>query len=73
MPGFPGCALFASGLGSAFISGRSTAGRLRPAARPIAEVYPALWSRNFAPEGRTGDQHDAYSIRGLAFARRTGW
>ena len=28
----------------------------------IAEVYPALWSRTFAREGRTGDQHDAYSI-----------
>ena len=24
--------------------------------------YPALWSRIFAREGRTGDQHDAYSI-----------
>lgn len=28
----------------------------------IAEVYPALWSRTFAVEGRTGDQHDAYSV-----------
>ena len=28
----------------------------------IAEVYPAIWSRGFAREGRTGDQHDAYSI-----------
>jgi hypothetical protein len=28
----------------------------------IAEVYPSLWSRNFANEGRTGDQHDAFSI-----------
>jgi hypothetical protein len=28
----------------------------------IVEVYPALWSRGFANEGRTGDQHDAYSI-----------
>jgi hypothetical protein len=28
----------------------------------IAEVYPALWSRTFAREDRTGDQHDAYSI-----------
>jgi len=28
----------------------------------IAEVYPALWSRGFASEGRTGDQHDAFSI-----------
>jgi hypothetical protein len=28
----------------------------------IAEVYPALWSRGFANEGRTGAQHDAYSI-----------
>jgi hypothetical protein len=28
----------------------------------IAEVYPALWNRGFAREGRTGDQQDAYSI-----------
>jgi hypothetical protein len=34
-----------------------------PAGRSaIAEVYPALWSRGFADEGRTGDQHDAFSI-----------
>ena len=34
-----------------------------PAGRSaIAEVYPAPWSRSFAREGRTGDQHDAYSI-----------
>jgi hypothetical protein len=26
----------------------------------IAEVYPALWNRRFAAEGRTRDQHDAY-------------
>ena len=30
----------------------------------IAEVYPRLWSRGFASENRTGDQHDAYSIAG---------
>ncbi len=28
----------------------------------IAEAYPALWSRGFAREGRTSDQHDAYSV-----------
>ena len=28
----------------------------------VAEVYPALWSRGFAREDRTSDQHDAYSI-----------
>jgi len=28
----------------------------------IAEVYPALWSRSFAREERTSDQHDAYSV-----------
>ena len=34
-----------------------------PAGRSaIAEVYPALWSHDFAREDRTGDQHDAYSI-----------
>jgi hypothetical protein len=34
-----------------------------PAGRSvIAEVYPSLWSRTFACEARTPDQHDAYSI-----------
>lgn len=28
----------------------------------IAEVYPSLWRRGFASEGRTGDQHDAFCI-----------
>jgi len=28
----------------------------------IAEVYPALWSREFPREGRTSDQHDAFSV-----------
>ena len=39
----------------------------------IAEVYPAIWSRTFAREGRTGDQHDAYSIAAwLSRADRDG-
>ena len=34
-----------------------------PAGRSvIAEVYPALWSRSFAREGRAPDQHDAYCV-----------
>ena len=28
----------------------------------VVEVYPALWNRGFAREGRTSDQHDAYSV-----------
>jgi hypothetical protein len=28
----------------------------------VAEVYPSLWSRGFAREDRTSDQHDAFSI-----------
>ena len=28
----------------------------------IAEIYPSLWSRSFSREGRTSDQHDAYSV-----------
>ena len=28
----------------------------------IAEIYPSLWSRSFSREGRTADQHDAYSV-----------
>ncbi len=39
----------------------------------VAEVYPALWSRSFAREGRTPDQHDAYSIAAwLSSADRDG-
>ena len=45
-----------------------------PAGRSaIAEVYPAVWSRSFAREGRDGDQHDAYCIAAwLSRADRTG-
>ena len=28
----------------------------------IAEVYPSLWRRRFAREGRTADQHDAFVV-----------
>lgn len=28
----------------------------------VAEVYPALWNRTFPSEGRTPDQHDAFTI-----------
>lgn len=28
----------------------------------IVEVYPSLWSKGFAREDRTQDQHDAYSV-----------
>ena len=39
----------------------------------IAEVYPSLWGRGFARDGRTGDQHDAFSIATwLAMADRDG-
>ncbi len=42
-----------------------------PAGRSaIAEVYPALWSRSFAREERTADQHDAFSI--AAWLSRAG-
>lgn len=45
-----------------------------PAGRSaIAEVYPALWSRGFANDGRTPDQHDAFSIAAwLSRADRDG-
>jgi len=33
-----------------------------PGRSVIAEVYPSLWSKGFAKEGRSGDQHDAYSV-----------
>jgi hypothetical protein len=39
----------------------------------VAEVYPALWSRSFAREGRNGDQHDGYCIAAwLSRADREG-
>ncbi|MBN1459269.1 MAG: hypothetical protein JXA57_07020 [Armatimonadetes bacterium] len=42
-----------------------------PAGRSVvAEVYPSLWSAGFAREGRTGDQHDAYSS--AAWMRKAG-
>ncbi len=28
----------------------------------MVEVYPAVWSRSYPREDRTGDQHDAYSV-----------
>jgi len=34
----------------------------------VAEAYPALWSRTFLREGRTADQHDAFSV--AAWLRR---
>jgi hypothetical protein len=41
-----------------------------PAGRSaVVEVYPTLWSRSFANEGRTGDQHDAFSIAAWLLAR----
>ena len=39
----------------------------------ITEVYPALWSPDFVKEGRTADQHDAFSIAAwLSRADRNG-
>jgi hypothetical protein len=45
-----------------------------PAGRSaIAEVYPALWSRDFPRDDRTNDQHDAFSIAAwLSRADRDG-
>jgi hypothetical protein len=51
---------------------RTTAGRIHfwpfdgwdipPGRSVVAEVYPSLWSKSFAREGRDPHQHDAYSI-----------
>jgi hypothetical protein len=35
---------------------------IQPGSSVVAEVYPALCSRNFAQDDRTSDQHDAYSV-----------
>jgi hypothetical protein len=33
-----------------------------PGRSVITEVYPSLWSKTFPTDGRTPDQHDAYSV-----------
>src|ERR1700704_4154412 len=33
-----------------------------PGKSAIAEAYPALWKHAYAREGRTPDQHDAYTV-----------
>lgn len=33
-----------------------------PGRSALLEVYPALWKHAYAPEGRTPDQHDAYTV-----------
>jgi hypothetical protein len=39
----------------------------------FAEVYPALWSREFPMRGRTSEQHDAFSVaQSLRRANRDG-
>ena len=45
-----------------------------PAGRSaVAEIYPALWSREFDRADRTSDQHDAYSVAAwLSRADRDG-
>ena len=35
----------------------------------VAEIYPRLWSRSFSSDGRTADQHDAFSV--AAWMRNT--
>lgn len=33
-----------------------------PGLSAMVEVYPALWKHAYAPEGRTADQHDAFTV-----------
>ena len=33
-----------------------------PGRSALVEVYPSLWSKSFPREGRTPDQHDAYTV-----------
>ncbi len=35
---------------------------LQPGKSVVAEVYPSLWRRSFAQDGRNAHQHDAYSV-----------
>ena len=58
----PGCAISANGSGPGSISGPFDGWDIPSGRSAIAEVYPALWSRSFAKEDRTGDQHDSFSI-----------
>ena len=72
MPASPGCASCDSGWARACTSGPLTDGRCQPLLRDRGGL-PALWSRGFARDGRTGDQHDAFSIAAwLAMADRDG-
>jgi hypothetical protein len=71
MPAFPGCASSRQRLGER-LHFRPFDGWDIPAGRSaIAEVYPALWSRGFANEGRAGDPARRLQHRRLAFARRS--
>jgi len=36
--------------------------QVAPGRSVVAEVYPSLWRHEFAAEGRTADQHDAFTI-----------
>lgn len=39
----------------------------------VAEIYPSLWRKQFASDGRTGDQHDAFAVAAwMAQADREG-
>lgn len=33
-----------------------------PGRSTVVEVYPSLWRHAYPPNGRTGDQHDAYTV-----------
>jgi hypothetical protein len=67
------CEASASGSGRACISGHSTAGTFRPGIRSSPRSIRLCCRAGYANEGRTGDQHDAFSIAAwLSRADRDG-
>ena len=60
--GFRGCNSYGNGWEAACLSGLFDGWDIPARRSAIVEVYSALWSLGFAREGRTSDQHDAFSI-----------
>ena len=62
MPASPGCATLRQQLGSRLHFWPFDGWEIPAGHSAVAEVYPALWKHAYAPENRTPDQHDAYTV-----------
>lgn len=61
MQGYRGCDI-SDYMRRVRIFGLSTAGKFQWDVSVVAEEYPSLWSRGIAKDGRSDDQHDAFSV-----------